>query len=173
MKWRFAFLKIHQSSYLNGNKVDSTEPADASMNISCFIQAGSGYPRCLSQASECLHVWLHRQRCASETKSHHSTGIMEWKFSRLGLVCALYPSVVTGRKTENWMAQLSQVARSISLNVLHAWLAEKTEQRWMETRERLISPEVHFTVLLSLFGFTWHVIAANQHSWQLGQIGII
>lgn len=73
--------------------------------------------------------------CASETKSHYGTGIVQCKCSQLGLVCALYPSVVTQRKTENWMAQLSPVARSISWDVLHAWIAEKTEQRWMEARE--------------------------------------
>lgn len=163
MKWRFAFLKIYGNSYLSGNKVDSTEPADASMSISCFIQAGSSYPRCLPQASECLHVWLHRQHCASKTKSHHSAGIMEWKFSQLGLVCTLYPSIVTQIKNKNWMVQLSQVARGISWNVLHAWLAEKMEQRWMETREALISPEVHFTVLLSLDLHDTLLVQTNTH----------
>ena len=71
------------------------------------------------------------------------------------------------------MAQLSQVARSVSWKVLRARLAEKTEQRGMEMRARLIPPEAHFTALLSPFGFTWHITAANQHSCQLGQIGII
>lgn len=70
---------MYRSIYLKGNKVDSAEPAGA------------------------LYFVFHTCSCtgSAETKPHCGSAIVGWKFSQLGLLCALYPSDVTERKTDS------------------------------------------------------------------------
>lgn len=89
VEWRFTFLKMCQSSYLNGNKVASKGPVDTPMGIPYF----SSSPGCSSQASGSWHVWLHRQDCVPKPKFHPSTGTVEGEFPQL--LCAFYPSAAT------------------------------------------------------------------------------